>query len=131
MRQPATMTIDIRFRGLESSESLRAYILRRVRSQARRLGQALRAVIVRVSDVNGPRGGVDKRCQIMLVRPAQPPVTIEEVSADAYAAVDVAVERAALTAGRDVARARATRRRRAGRAGREGIERSLLGPAPA
>jgi len=126
MSQPGTMTVDIRFRGLESSESLRAYILRRVRSQARRIGKALRAVVVRVSDVNGPRGGVDKRCQIMLVRRGQRPVTIEEVRTDAYAAVDVAVERAALAAGRDVARARATRRRRAGRAG---IARWLSSPA--
>jgi len=115
MKHPGDMTVDIRFRGLASSESLRAYILRRVRTQVHRLGDALRAVVVRVSDVNGPKGGVDKRCQVMLVRPGQRPVTIEEVSADAYAAVDVAVERAALTAGRDLARSRAGRRRALGR----------------
>ena len=109
------MTIDIRFRGLTSSESLRAYIARRIQLQLRRIGGALRAVVVRLSDVNGPRGGVDKRCQVMLVRPGQPPVTIEEVSVDAYAAADVAVERAAQAAGRGVARARATRRRKTGR----------------
>lgn len=111
MTQPRSMTIDVRFLGLESSESLRAYIVRRVQLQVRRLGKALRAVVVRLSDVNGPKGGVDKRCQVMLVRSGQAPVTIEEVRDDAYAAVDVAVERAAVTAGRGSARARATRRR--------------------
>ena len=71
------MTIDIRFRGLANSEFLRAHIVRRIHFQLRRLGKALGAVVVRLSDVNGPRGGVDKRCQVMLVRPGQPPLTIE------------------------------------------------------
>lgn len=106
------MTIDIRFRGLPNSEFLRDHILRRIRLQLRRLGRALGAVVVRLSDINGPRGGVDKRCQIMLVRPGQRPLTIEEVSDDAYAAADLAVERAAQAVGRGIARARSHRRRR-------------------
>jgi len=124
MRQARTLKIDIRFRGLESSASLRAYILRRVHLHVRRLGRALAAVVVRLSDVNGPKGGVDKRCQVMLVRRGQAPVTIDEVSMDAYAAVDVAVERATLAAGRGIARERSTRRRP-----RAVIGRSVLGPA--
>lgn len=113
MRQTGPLAVDVRFRGLASSEFLRAHVLRRIHMHARRFGRALVAVVVRLSDVNGPRGGVDKRCQVTLVRPGQRPVTIEEVSVDAYAAVDAAVERAALTAGRSIARERATRRRRA------------------
>lgn len=124
MSQAGTLRVDIRFRGLESSESLRAYILRRIHLQVRRLGKALAAVVVRLSDVNGPKGGVDKRCQVMLVRRGQGPVTIDEVSMDPYAAVDVAVERATLAAGRGIARERSTRRRP-----RAAVGRSSLGPA--
>jgi putative sigma-54 modulation protein len=105
------MTIDIRFRGLANSDALRAHIVRRIHFQLRRLGRALSAVVVRVSDVNGPKGGVDKRCQVMLRRPGHPPVTIDEVSVDAYAAADVAVERAALAVERGRERERAVRRR--------------------
>jgi len=105
------MTIDVRFCGLPSSESLRAYVIHRIHSHLRRLGNVLGAVIVRLSDVNGPKGGVDKRCQVMLRGPGHRPVTIEELDVDAYAAVDVAVERAARVADRQRARARATRRR--------------------
>jgi len=77
----------------------------------RRLGAALSTIVVRLSDVNGPKGGVDKRCQITLVRAGQPPITIEELNTDAYAAVDGAVERASRTAVKGMARARTTRRR--------------------
>jgi len=114
------MMIQIRFRGLASSEFLRAYIVRRLQGHLRRLGTALRSVVVRLSDVNGPKGGVDKRCHVMLVRAGQPPVTVEELGADAYAAVDVAVERAALAASRGMSRARTTRRRPRGESTRFG-----------
>ena len=110
------MTIDVRFCGLPSSEPLRAYIVRRIQSHLRRLGHFLGAVIVRLSDVNGPKGGIDKRCQVMLRGPGHRPVTIEELDVDAYAAVDIAVERAARVADRRRARARATRRRSPGAA---------------
>jgi ribosome-associated translation inhibitor RaiA len=85
--------------------------LHRIHSHLRRLGSALGAVIVRLSDVNGPKGGVDKRCQIMLRRTGRRPVTIDELDVDAYTAVDIAVDRAARAAGRERERARATRRR--------------------
>jgi ribosome-associated translation inhibitor RaiA len=86
-------------------------VVRRVQWQLRRLGAALSTIVVRLSDVNGPKGGVDKRCQIILVRAGQPSITVEELNTDAYAAVDGAVERASRTAVKGMARARTTRRR--------------------
>ncbi len=105
------MTIDVRFCGLEGSDSLRAHIARSVRFRLRRFTTALSAVVVRLSDVNGPRGGADKRCRVMLRSPGLRTVTTEELSGDPYAAVDLAVERAAHTADRGVARARSKQRR--------------------
>lgn len=106
------MTIHVRFRDLESSESLRAHIIRWLGVHLGRVGNALSTAVVRVSDVNGPKGGVDKRCQVMLRRPGQPAVMVEEVRADIYAAVDVAVERAASALKRGLGRTRAARRDR-------------------
>jgi putative sigma-54 modulation protein len=105
------MTIDIRFRGLASSEALRAHIIRRIEFQLSRLGRALSDVAVRLSDVNGPKGGVDKRCHLVLHRPGHAPLTIDEVSVDAYSAADIAVERAVLAVERGRERDRAVRRR--------------------
>ena len=104
------MTINIRFHGLAGSDSLRAYVCRRIDFQLRRLGTALSAVVVRLSDVNGPKGGNDKRCQVIIRRSGLRPIAVEELRADAYAAIDVAVERAAHAAARGLKRARSKRR---------------------
>jgi putative sigma-54 modulation protein len=62
----------------------------------------VRSLSVRLTDLNGPRGGHDKRCQLdlRLVRPRRV-IVIEDVDAD----FDVAVSRAADRAARAVARA--------------------------
>ena len=110
--------IDIRFCGLEGSNSLRAHIVRRLRLQWRHLDRTLSSVVVRLSDVNGPKGGADKRCHVTLRRPGLRPITIEEFSEDAYSAVDTAVERAVRAAARGLERVRAMRRRRGTSSGR-------------
>lgn len=48
---------------------------------------------VRVEDVNGPRGGVDKRCRIKVVLTGLPSVVIEEQHASLQAAMDGALTR--------------------------------------
>lgn len=100
------MKIDVRFRGLEASETLREHIRRRVHFQMSRFGGAVRSVVVKIGDINGPKGGVDKRCQVTLRGSRLGPVTIEDLSADLYSAVDSALDRAARAAGRDIGRAR-------------------------
>ena len=51
--------------------------------------------------MNGPRGGNDKRCLIVIIVRGAREVTIDDVQADMYAAIDSAVGRA----GQSVARA--------------------------
>ena len=58
------MKIQIRKRRVEVSDALRAYVERRLGFALGRFGERLGSVTVRFSDVNGDRGGVDKRCQI-------------------------------------------------------------------
>jgi len=59
---------------------------------------------VRLSDVNGPRGGVDKCCRIQIILKGLPDVVIEDVEADLYVAIDRATERAGRTVVRKVDR---------------------------
>jgi ribosome-associated translation inhibitor RaiA len=49
---------------------------------------------VRLSDVNGPRGGEDKRCHIEVRLRGMPDVVIVDTEADLYVAIDRATERA-------------------------------------
>lgn len=107
------MRIDVRFQGIEASDALREHVVRRIRFQLSRFSGEVSAVVVRIGDVNGPKGGVDKRCHVAVRGPAFAPVTIEDLGSDAYSTVDLAVGRAARAVRRRIARARAARRDRA------------------
>lgn len=104
------MKIDVRFRGLEGSDALREHIIRRINFKLNRFDGQVTSVLVRLGDVNGPRGGVDKRCHVTVRGPALPGTTIEDVSADAYAAVDLAAERAGQAVARGLGRSRTVAR---------------------
>lgn len=87
--------------GEEVPKAIAERARRRVQSALDRFGSRVRAVRVRITDVNGPRGGIDKQC-IVAVRLKHPTrlVLIEHMAADFGKAVDRAADRA----GRSVAR---------------------------
>ena len=103
------MKIEVRFRGLEASEALRHHVVRRLHFHLGRFGQAVTVASVRIGDVNGPRGGIDKRCQISVQGPALGSLRIVELSADPYAAVDAATERLGRSVARGLDRGRGPR----------------------
>ncbi|MGF1546596.1 MAG: HPF/RaiA family ribosome-associated protein [Thiotrichales bacterium] len=94
------MHIDIQATSLTLTEALQNHIDRRMRMILARVGQRITRVIVRLSDVNGPKGGCDKVCKIEIRLSGLPDVVIEDVQADLYLAID----RAAARAGRTLAR---------------------------
>ena len=100
------MQLDIRGRNLRLTPALLDHVDRRLRFALGRFAARLSRVAVRVGDVNGPRGGVDKRCWIHLELSGKA-LTIEEVDADLYVAIDRASERAGRATERAVARLRA------------------------
>ncbi len=104
------MRIDVRFRGMQASEALRRHIERRVQRRLGRFEQALGSVRVCMEDVNGPKGGVDKRCLVTLRGPTLGSLTLEESSTDAYGAASRAFARAEQALGRGLARLSAGRR---------------------
>jgi ribosome-associated translation inhibitor RaiA len=55
----------------------------------------IRDVAVRLDDVNGPRGGRDMLCQILIDVPGRPMIVVRDVREDMYVAIDRAVKRAA------------------------------------
>ncbi len=92
---------------LEATD-LREYIERRLRFALGRFSTAVGNVTARVTDANGPRGGSDKHCLIVVkLRAAgSKPITVEDTDTDLRAAVT----RASNRAGRCVARAIERRR---------------------
>ena len=103
------MKIDVRFRGLEPSDALRDHAVRRIHFHLSRFGHEISSVLVRISDVNGPKGGVDKQCQVTVRGRRLSDVIIDDLSGDAYSAVDMAVERVGRAVGRDIERVRGAR----------------------
>ena len=73
---------------------LRDLTERRVRFVLRRLGWLVPRAEVQMSDVNGPRGGIDKRCQVELRTHGAGPVVVTSVASDWRTALDNALTRA-------------------------------------
>lgn len=74
---------------------LRDLTERRVRFVLRRLIWLVPRAEVQLSDMNGPRGGVDKRCQIELKTDGAGSVVVSSVAKDWRCALDRALARAA------------------------------------
>ena len=74
---------------------LRDLTERRVRFVLRRLGWLVPRAEVQMSDVNGPRGGIDKRCQVELRTDGAGSVVVAFVASDWRTALDNALARAA------------------------------------
>jgi len=100
------MKLTIRSRHVDLGPELREQIHRRVAFALGRLAGAIREVEVSITDVNGPRGGADKLARIRVRGPALPTIVIEQQDSDSVAAVSVAVDRAARTVVRAIARRR-------------------------
>ena len=73
---------------------LRGLTEHRVRFVLRRLGWLVPRAEVQMSDVNGPRGGIDKRCQVELRTNGAGSVVVASVANDWRTALDNALARA-------------------------------------
>ena len=60
------MEIQIKTSGLPAAKKLRAHANDRIRATLGRFGHIVQLVSVRLSDINGPRGGADKLCRIVI-----------------------------------------------------------------
>ena len=61
------MKLDIRWKGTSRSEALSQHVHDRARSAFRPSAGRVRQIVVRLEDLNGPKGGVDKRCTVEVV----------------------------------------------------------------
>lgn len=101
------MVFDIRTRGFTLTPGLRAQIERRLGFALDRQEERIARVRVVLEDVNGPRGGPDKRCAVELALRGTGRVRASAVSGDAYAAIDEAAHRVERSLTRAVQRERA------------------------
>ncbi len=94
---PEEIPTYIRAVGTELDDADRNYIRRKLGRKLGRFAFSIERASVRVEDVNGPRGGIDKRCRIKIVLTGLPSVLVDEQHHALQAAIDgalVRVERA-------------------------------------
>lgn len=100
------MQIEIQAVDFALTEGLRAHLQYRLNFALWRFQDRIARVAVRLSDVNGPRGGVDKVCRLRVRLHGMPDVVIEDTEADLYMAISRAADRAGRTMGRQMERVR-------------------------
>ncbi len=100
------MNLSIHSKGISRSVALLEYAKLCVRMAVSRYRSAVHEVRVRLSDENGPRGGMDKRCQVQVNLRGRQPLRITQDSDDIYQAVALAARRTDRLIGRTVNRRR-------------------------
>ena len=98
------MQIDIQSRGFSMTDALLSYAQRRLLFAMSYCSGHISRVVIRLSDINGPRGGADKRCHIQVVLAGISDVVVEDTEVDLYAAIDRAIDRARRTVVRKIDR---------------------------
>jgi putative sigma-54 modulation protein len=104
------MKIELRSQSLQLTTALEQYADKRARAALDRFADQIRTVTLRVDDLNGPKGGVDKVCRAR-VRGAGFDLMVEHRHADADLAVGAALSRMSRVVARHLD-ARALRPRR-------------------
>lgn len=87
------MFIDTRAIGFPLTDAILRHVESRVESALGPFAQAVIRVTVRVQDVNARRGGVDKRCTVVVALRQRGVVAAEVTDQDLYAAVDAVAPR--------------------------------------
>jgi len=104
------MRIHIQSLGFDLTESIREHAVRRLRFALSHAADHIRRVTIRLSDINGPRGGTDKCCHILVAMEKLAEVAVEDIESDLYVAIDRAAGRAARTVTRNIERTRTYRK---------------------
>jgi len=98
------MNIHVWSKLAEVDDTVRDRIERRLRFRFNRFSSRILRVNVRISDLNGPRGGADKVCKLDIRLRPTGGLFVEDVDDDVLVAADRASERAARSIARAIKR---------------------------
>ncbi len=88
------MQLHTKARGFEMTQGLNRFIEDKIRLSLTRFSQQIHSVHVTLSDINGPKGGEDKKCLITVHLGKVPPIVIHHIDSDMYDAISHCCHRA-------------------------------------
>ncbi|MCX6833644.1 MAG: HPF/RaiA family ribosome-associated protein [candidate division Zixibacteria bacterium] len=118
------MRIHVVGRTVEIDDGLFGFVEHRILLALGRLSLGIHCAIVRLHDLNGPRGGMDKTCRIEVRLRSRNSLVVEHTDSNLYAAISRAADRAGRAVVQAKGRARRHRRDRVQTDTREHLERS-------
>ncbi len=98
------MKIDIQTRGFDLTEGLKAFIQRKLQFALSRMESHISVISIGLSDINGPKGGIDKRCRLQVSIANMEDIVIKDTQPDLYCAIDRTMQRASRVVTRKIAR---------------------------
>ncbi len=106
------MKLKISGKSMKLDDTIKEHIERRVYFALSRFSPRIARVSVTIEDVNGTRGGIDKRCRILVKLNGLEEFSAASTEAKVHAAVAAAASRIGRTVQRKLERRRAVRRPR-------------------
>jgi putative sigma-54 modulation protein len=100
------MEVEVRIQGTDLADAVRSYAARRIRFALGRFASRVGRIIIRISDINGVRGGVDQCCHISAELLPSGRVVSDQVDADLFNAIDRASDRVGQAFTRKIQRTR-------------------------
>jgi len=98
------MKVLVKARHFSLTKELRQYVKRRLQFALGSRFEQVQRVEVMLSDINGPKGGEDKSCKILLKINGQTDVVVDDVQSHLYSAIDRAAGRASQVVSKRVTR---------------------------
>lgn len=87
------MRIQIQAKGMPALKQLREHARHRLQFALGRFAHGVSTVRVHLADVNGPRGGTDKLCRIVVQMKQHSQVVIQELGQDMQQVIDRVADR--------------------------------------
>lgn len=86
--------IDVQAQDFSLTEAIDSHIKQKLEPMIHHYGDRIIKISVHLSDVNGPKGGIDKHCHMHIDLQKMPTVVIEDSEENLYAAIDNCSHRA-------------------------------------
>jgi ribosomal subunit interface protein len=104
------MQWELRSHGVELEEGVREHVERRLQFALSRFGSKIGRIVVSLSDLNGPKGGIDKKCQIVVQMRGMSDIIADIVDTGWIVAIDRATNRISHSVSRQMERSRSFER---------------------